>query len=95
MTAISSKSILVGIVVIQAAGAFCASAAQPVAARQSAVKQFGQESDFEKIGQVLLPDLRGWGERGKDGRTSYRKLKAKSEADLCFAPFDVDSRGFC
>lgn len=91
----SSKSILVGIVVIQAVGAFYASAAQPVAARQSAVKQLGQESDFEKIGEVLLPNLGGWGEIGKDGQASYRKLKAKSEADLRFAAFGVDSSGFC
>lgn len=95
MRPISSKIVLAGIALIFTAGALGASAVEPAAGLDSAIKQLGRESDFAKAGEVLLANPRVWGQADRDGQIAYHRLKANVEADVLVAAFDVDSKGFC
>ncbi|MHC4560975.1 MAG: hypothetical protein ACYS80_27145, partial [Planctomycetota bacterium] len=63
--------------------------------KHSATKHLGQDGDFARTGAVLLANADAWGRAGKSGSISYRMVRAKAEADLRIAAFDVDSSGFC
>ncbi len=59
----------------------------------SIVKSLGQSSDFERVGNVFLPNRNAWGQVGKQGDISYRMLKGKAEADVFISPVNFDDKG--
>ena len=91
------KTVVKNILVIMIAGitivAPDVSAFEPAKGRFSAVRSLGQSSDFERVGQVFLPNRNAWGQAGKKGDISYRILKQKAEADVFISPVDFDSNG--
>jgi hypothetical protein len=55
----------------------------------------GSQTDFDKIGRVLLANPGVWGAKGTDGNISYRMLKPNVAADVLFAAFGTNENGLC
>ncbi len=95
MRPLNGKITLIVIGIILMVGTVDVFAVEAVTSKLSVVKQLGQDSDFQKTGQVVLPNSQFWGEAGQQDGISYRLLKSKTEADLVFVGFDVDGNGLC
>jgi len=72
-----------------------AASAGQVTVLKEVTKHLGKDTDFQRYGDVLLANSRAWGTSGKDREFLCRRLKGNIPAELLFAAFDVDEKGFC
>lgn len=62
---------------------------------RSAIKELGYDSDYERKGNIFLPNPKVWRKAAREGEIAYRYLKQGAKAEVLIAAFDVDSNGLC